>query len=741
MPRFLKYISLQIIFFTGFVFSQNTGNLRVFISDSLNGEALAYCNVFIEESGKGASANEKGYAVITSIAAGKKYTLLVTYVGYESKKIDFVIMPNKLTELKIELNPVGIQLQTIEKIGEKTAEANATDAGLKIIKVRDLEYLPQSVELDIFRAIQSVPGVQSTSDISAKYYVRGGGSDQNLVLLNGAAVYNPFHAFGIFSAVDPEMINNIEFYKGGFTSEYGGRISSVMNLITKNGNKNRFSGSASASQLSGKALLEGPFPGGSFIVTGRKSYSKAIFKNFFNKQIPPIDFYDYSFKLNTNPSFIKGSNFNLFGFFSKDVVDNEGELSEDFNWSNNIIGFKWFQVGSSPLFYEVSISYSGFEGEVIPNLSNANPKKNELTDFTGKMDFTYIFDSKDEISMGLNITDIKTKLFLVDQNGLKYDVDENGTNFSFFAKYKFMRFDNLGIDIGGRFNLTGLLKGKTALFEPRVSLSWNIIDEVKMKAAYGIYQQEVVTYSDENEVVSLFEPWTIIPEYLDASKAYHYMGGLSVALSKKISFDIEGYYKKLQNLIMLNEEKFKKTDKDFVSGSGESYGWESSLKYVSDIYRFSASYSLSWAYKEIDGRLFYPKYDTRHSLMLDFEVNLGYGFSASAMWNYKTGNPFTQNMSFYDKYYFNDFYSQVSPFNNYKPYAILADKNLGRLPDYHRLDFNITKQFNYSFISGNISASIMNVYNRKNLFYFKRETGEKIYMLPFMPSLSVKVQL
>jgi len=127
--------------------------------------------------------------------------------------------------------------------------------------------------------------------------------------------------------------------------------------------------------------------------------------------------------------------------------------------------------------------------------------------------------------------------------------------------------------------------------------------------------------------------------------------------------------------------------------------------------------------------------------MLDFEVNLGYGFSASAMWNYKTGNPFTQNMSFYDKYYFNDFYSQVSPFNNYKPYAILADKNLGRLPDYHRLDFNITKQFNYSFISGNISASIMNVYNRKNLFYFKRETGEKIYMLPFMPSLSVKVQL
>lgn len=744
LRQLLKSIifSLSIVFF-GFssIYGQGTGTLRAFISDSSTGEALAFCNVIVEELQRGASTNENGYAVITGIKGNLTYSFLVSYVGYKSARFKAYISPNKVTEVKVLLQPSSVQLQTVEKVGEKIIEKNETDVGLKRINVKELEFLPQSVELDIFRSIQVLPGVQSTSDISAKYYVRGGGGDQNLVLYNGATIYNPFHAFGMFSSVDPEILSNIEFYKGGFTSEYGGRISSVMNLITKNGNKNRFSGRASVSQLTAKVLVEGPIPNGSFVVTGRKSYSNAIFKKFLNNRIPPIDFYDYSFKLNTNPSFLKGSTWTLFGFFSNDIVDNESQFDEDFNWSNNIIGFKWYQVGDSPLFYEITMCYSGFNGEVIPNFSGTNPKKNELKDFTTKMDFTYIFNSKDELDLGLHIADIKTSLFLVDQNGLKYDVSANGTNFAFYAKYRMMRFENFGLDLGVRSNMTGLSKGGIDTFEPRVSTTWNVFPFLKLKGAIGIYQQQVVTYSDENEVISLFEPWTITPEYLKASKATHYIGGLSIAFLTNLSLDIEGYIKKMENLISLNEQKYRSGDKDFVSGPGESYGWEGTLKYNNDLFRCSAAYSLSWAYKEIDGKLYYPKYDTRHSVTLDFEMNLGAGWSTSLVWNFHTGNPFTQNMGYYDKLYFSNLFLDTDFNDNYIPYAVLADKNLGRLPDYHRLDFNISKHFDYGFVKGNISGSILNVYNRKNLFYFKRESGEKVYMLPFLPSVSVKVEL
>ena len=155
------------------------------------------------------------------------------------------------------LSPVNIQLEEIEKIGEKFKRPNETDIGLQKLDIREIESLPKGVETDIFRTLHFLPGVQATGDISARYYVRGSSSDQNLVLYNGVSVYNPFHALGLFSIIDPEMINSLEFYKGGFPAEYGGRMSSVLNLVTKDGNKNKYSGSATMSFLTAKASVEG----------------------------------------------------------------------------------------------------------------------------------------------------------------------------------------------------------------------------------------------------------------------------------------------------------------------------------------------------------------------------------------------------------------------------------------------------------------------------------------------------
>ena len=269
---------LIVIFFLDFYQTpaQRIGTVRGVVTDSTSGEALAYGNAVIEELNIGSSTDSKGYFIITSVPANKNYRLTVSYIGYQKKTIYIFIGENKITEVRFELVPKELQLETIEKIGEKVIEENATDLGLHRIALKDLEMLPKGVETDIFRSLQYLPGVSATGDFSAKYYVRGGSSDQNLVLLDGVTIYNPFHALGIFSVVDPEMINSAEFYKGGFPPEHGGRLSSILNIVTKEGNKFNFGGKASLSFLTAKALIEGPIPDGSFIVTGRKNYSSIM---------------------------------------------------------------------------------------------------------------------------------------------------------------------------------------------------------------------------------------------------------------------------------------------------------------------------------------------------------------------------------------------------------------------------------------------------------------------------------
>lgn len=745
---FSSYIIWAVLFFIFIVLNkdlsaQDTGTLRGLVVDSTTSEALAFSNAYIKELQIGANTDIRGYFLITSLPANKNFTLIVSYVGYKSKTLTVSVSKGKMSHYNIKLSSADIQMKTIESTGTRITGTSDSKISVDRISAKQLETAPKGIESDVFRTIKYLPGVTATSDVSARYYVRGGTSNQNLVLVDGITIYSPFHALGLFSVVDPDIVNSIEFFKGGFGAQFGGRLSSVMNIITKDGNKNNFSSTASASLLSGKFLLEGPLGKGSFIFAGRKSFSNQITRKFLNDKTVPIDFYDFSFKANYNePDFLPGSKFSVLGFGSSDNINNVDPQIEDYKWATKAFGLKWFQASDSPLFFELGLSVSNFKGQLIPKFSNKTPLENKVSDIGMQMDFTYMFDNRDEINVGFHVKQIATDLLFNNALGTPMNLNTSGANIIFYGKYKLMQFNFLKVDVGARANLTTLSRSSSKkILEPRLSFNLYPFSNFSIKGSYGLFQQELTTMGDENEVINIFEPWIVVPDYLPPTTATHYILGFDYVPLPIINLGLEFYYKKTDNLPLVNQQKISVNDKDFIVAEGEAYGMESSVRIDFEPVTISSSYTLAYAYKVMDGLRYYPKYDIRNNFNISVEYNIGAGWNTGLIWTFNSGLPFTQIVGFYDKFYFDNFFAGWMNEDPRKPYGILGVQNLERLPTYHRLDFTLSKKFILDPFKFDISFSILNVYNRQNIFYFKRDTGERVNMLPFLPSATIRLEI
>jgi hypothetical protein len=720
--------------------TRSFGILRGMVRDSVTSEVLPYASVYIPELKSGASTDSRGYFLIPSIPANKEYTIIVTYVGYSPKEVVAFIKKNEITDAEVSLVKSAVQVDSVVVYGERAKE---TEISVEKLSVREIENMTHGVETDVMRSIQLEPGVQSTGDVSAKYYVRGGASDENLVLLNGTPIYNPFHALGIFSVIDPDMINSVEFYKGGFGARYDGRLSSVMDIITKDGNKNNFGATAALSQLTFKTALEGPIPDGSFIITGRKSYSNEILKKFTNNQNIPIDFYDASFKVNySNPEFLPISKFTFFGFTSEDNIDYKTMLDASYYWSNLNVGFNWFTAAqNSPLFAELTMYYSKFAGSELPNSTNDRHIENKLGDLTFKTDFNYSLSDKNEYYGGVKINYIKTNLLLSNSSGQLDDMVSEATAFSSYAGFKLSSIDKLNADLGSRFNIMRLTEAPSLFFEPRVNVVYSLSPIMNLKAAWGLYQQELVTISDEDEVLPLFEPWIITPDYLKPSNAIHYIGGLDYYLTSRLKVDVEGYYKAEHDLAVVNDSLIYPTDHQLIAASAESHGAEITLNYKTGWIYAQLSYSYSWTTRKVRAMVYHPRYDSRNAVKFFANVDLGSDWSGSIMWIFNSGMPFTQILGYYDKLNPPDILNPSSSFTDYFYFPILAGRNAADLPDYHRLDMGISKKIQIWSMKLYIDLNVINVYDRKNFFYFDQKTGERVNMLPFLPTIDIKAVL
>jgi hypothetical protein len=720
--------------------SVDQGRVRGTVTDSTNGQPIPYANVVLKGTSLGASTNSSGFYHISSIPPGT-YVLIISQVGYRTKERSLTVRENQIVQLDVQLVATVIEKEEMLVLGERPVRRNEADLGLQKISAKEIAMVPPGAEADIFRALQTNPGVATTSDVSARYYVRGGGSDQNLVLLNGATVYSPFHTLGIFSVVDPEMVSLLEFHEGGFPPSYGGRLSSILNIVTRDGNRNQYQETASASLLAGKVALEGPIPGGSFLVTGRKSWYAAVMKHYLKNQDSPFDFYDLSWKLSyTNPDIDENSRFAFHGFLSGDQVINDDPRLANYLIRNKIVGLNWHKIWSNPLYSVVSISYSGFDAQLDPNLSSAKPRTNTVSDISADWDFTYVYDSKDEFVFGWQNKLLHTSLQLENLYGNKVNFDEHGADLSAYADYRFYRWDRIGFTVGIRLKLVAVSEYRPLLYELRGSLTYRLTPSVSVKASFGWYSQEMTTLSDENDLISVFQPWVITPNYLNSSRAAHFSLGTTADWTSNLKTDLEGYFKPIANLVDVNEKKYTATDRDFVNVDGESYGLEFLTVYQPGTMFAKLGYALSWAFKIKDGVWYVPQYDIRHSVNLLLGYELGNGWQTSATWAIHSGMPFTPMAGFYDRIPLDP---STLPDNAVKPQPVTlwGDRNSSRLPAYHRLDLSLTKQFKIESASVTCGFSVINLYDRKNIFYFNRDTGEEVYMLRIFPTLSLRVEL
>ncbi len=716
-----------------------TGSVRGFVTDSTSGETLPGANVLLVGTSQGTVTDNRGYYALAAVPEGA-CSLKVSFIGYRTKTVFVAVRGDEILQKNVSLAPIGVQLQELVVTQERSASMRGAVLGLESLTSAQVRRVPAGIESDALRALQATPGVSTIGDLSSRYYVRGGGSDQNLMMLDGVTVYSPFHALGIFSVIDPEMVSVVEFYKGGYPPSMGGRLSSVLNVVTRDGNRNDFHAAAFASLLAGKVTLEGPTPGGSVLLTARKSYYGRILKNYVRGQDVPFDFYDVSFRANySNPSLDNNGKLIIHGFLSGDRVQNHNPLQEDYALHSAIVGVIWQKVWQSPLVSSANLSYSGFNADVLPNLSKSNPAANTVRDVSLNWDFTYFYPSRDEIGFGLQNKILATDLSLVNTYNRPVGLQEQGWEMCGYVDYRFRRWESLTLDIGGRLKLLTLADYRTLPLEPRIGASCTLTPSIVLKGFAGWCSQDVTTLSNEDEVISIFEPWVIVPSNVAAPTAALVSLGATMYATDEITVSVEGYYRPMFNLIEENPRKYEASDPDYTNLDGKSYGAESMVRFGSGPAYVQAAYSLAWAFLLRTSGMDVPRYDIRHSVSLLAALEVGSGWQANAMWTLRSGLPFTPIAGFYDRLNINPL-STTSPYST-GPEILWGAKNSSRLPVYHRLDVSVAKRFALDPAAITVSGSIINVYDQKNLFYFDRDTGARIYMLRFSPSVSLKVEI
>ena len=745
-------------------FSQ-TGTIRGFVYDKKTGEPIIGCSVYLNERGKFVAGTDvNGYFTISKVPPGK-YTMYAAEIGYESVNKQIEIIAGRVINDKIFLEQQLKQLGEAVISGERQEMKTQVQTSVIKITPKQMEKIPSiGGEPDLAQYLQVLPGVIFTGDQGGQLYIRGGAPIQNKVLLDGMIIYNPFHSIGLFSVFDTDIIKQVEVLTGGFGANYGGRISSIMDITTRDGNKNRLSGKVSTSTFMAKLLLEGPLKkaksdsdgSSSFILSAKHSFleqSSKIFYKYIDPNGLPFNFTDLYGKVSLNSK--NGSKVNLFGFNFNDQVTYRNIT--DIGWNNYGFGSNVVLIpGDYPALIKANIAYSKYL--ITMNEADQQPRQSSIDGFNVGLEFVYIF-GKDELEYGIETLGFNTNFNYFNSVGRKIVQQQFTTELAGYAKYK-MTLGKLLLEPSFRLHYYASLAEASP--EPRLGVKYNLSDNFRIKFAAGMYSQNQIAANSDRDVVNLFYGFLSGPDDLQKTfdgkaintklqKSNHAILGFEFDLTKRFNLNIETYIKDNVQLTNINRNKLyddtgdnqdkpEYLRKDFIIETGKAYGIDFLLKYDYKRLYLWATYSLGWVTR-YDGVIKYPPhFDRRHNVNLVASYTFGkdLNWEFSTRWNLGSGFPFTQTQGFYEKIPFYDGINTDYTRVNGELGIVYGPLNQGRLPYYHRLDINLKKTIATGQNSQlEIALSITNVYNRKNIFYFDRIRYERVDQLPFMPSVSV----
>jgi len=717
-----------------------------YVTDSQTGEELLYSNIFVKELNKGVTTNEYGFYSLT-LPKGQ-YSINYSYIGYQSQSKSINL--DKNSQINIELSS-GTKLNEVVISAEKNdVNIRSTEMGVDKIDIKQAKLIPVLFgEQDILKTIQLLPGVAANSEGSSGFFVRGGDVDQNLILLDEAPVYNASHLLGFFSVFNSDALKDVKLYKGGIPAQYGGRLSSVLDIRMKNGNMKKWTASGGIGLISSRLTLEGPISKdkGSIIISGRRTYADLLAKAFVDG-FDDTALYFYDFNMKANYKLGDKDRIFLSGYFGRDVFSMQ---SAGMDWGNKTGTFRWNHVFTDKLFSNLALVYSDFNyGFGIDNAGTQVNLSSGIDDYSLKQDFHWYPNVNNKFQFGWSGS------YHIFQPG-EFSVDNDGS-------------ENIDINISQQKAFEGgIYIENDQKVSDKISLNYGL----RLSSFSNIGEYNVKTYNDEDEIIDTkhYNKGEVYNSYfgleprfsgtfllnnkssIKASyhRAYQYMHLLSNSTSgtptdiwtpsspiikpeigdqialgyfqnfkdNSWEFSIETYYKYLQDQVDYEDgaNSFLNPDieAELVFGIGKTYGAEFYLKKKKGKLTGWLSYTLSNSERKFDdinnGEWFSARQDRTHDISLVATYQLSKRLSLSGSWVYYTGDAVTFPTGKYEI--------------DGEVINLFSSRNGNRMPDYHRLDLGITWQFKErKRWQSDVNLSIYNAYNRKNAYSITFQESE-----------------
>lgn len=763
-PSFGSYfLAFVLLLISALSFGQ-TGDIRGFVYEQESSEPAIYTSVYLKGTTLGGQTNLDGFFSISRIPPGE-YELMITSIGYDTVRQSISVKAGDILTRKLYLKKSSIQMKELQVTAE--SEEKKTDVRVSVNKIvtKEIKQLPSvGGEADLAQYLQVLPGVISSGDQGGQLYIRGGTPIQNKLLLDGMIIYNPFHSIGLFSVIDPDIIRGADVYTGGYNAEYGDRISSIMDITTRDGNKRRLAGKVGVNTFSSKVILEGPLRAekeneegsSSFLFSARTSYLDQSSKTFYpyvDENGLPFSFMDLYGKLSFSSS--TGSKVSFFGFNFSDRADYNSIAA--LNWDAKGVGTSFIVIPSgSTLLVDGNFAFTNYGIEITEE--GASSRYSEIGGFNSGFNFTN-FKGRSEIKYGIDVAGIKTNYSYENIIGTKTEQNQNSTQGGGFLKYKAVS-DRWVVEPGIRLAYYASLAELS--FEPRLGVKYKASENLRFKAASGYYAQNLMAGTSDRDVVNLFYSFLTgsdnLPSTFDGKevtsrlqKARHLIAGFEVDLPHHLSLNVEAYLKDFIQLQNINRDKLyedspqnsSKPDylkKDFIIENGLAKGIDFLLNYDYNGFYFWCVYSYA-SVQRYDGiRTYWPNFDRRHNvnLLATYSFCKDRHWMASARWNFGSPFPFTQSAGYYEQLTFNNGIGTDLSQQNGNVSTIYGPLNEGRLSSFHRLDVSIQRTIKFKKNTTlEINAGATNAYDRNNIFYVNRFTAQKIYQLPILPNLGL----